>query len=398
MNHAAAMHVDKKSGDAYVYSIGGYYADLISETRVPGARVPEGGDYYYKTFRSADIDVHAFNITSRSWELMKTRSREDDPYLAPCAKSRYGHGVCSYNGKIYVFGGTNDDDGPIQPVSCIDIATNSWISIVTSGRVPSARESYGCTMIGPVMFIHGGYETEYKCTNTLYGLKLETLVWELYPCKGAHVKERGFHTATAVGKHKIIVFGGRSDRMALFSGHDVYDDKFYCYNLQDGKWAQMITSGYNPGGRECHSAVHFRESVIYFAGFNARKKKHFGDVFILNINTNHITEVRPWGEYPCARRLSACALVGTELIICGGTSPEVIEGRTKPVLVDRSDTFVLNLFPSLQEMCVSFINANEIDYSPLSPHLYSYLRELSMLASKRNATELFKEFSELADD
>ena len=99
--------------------------------------------------------------------------------------------------------------------------------------------------------------------------------------------------------------------MALFSGHDVYDDKFYCYNLQDGKWVQMITSGYSPGGRRSHSAVHFRESVIYFDGFNARKKKHFGDVFILNINTNHITEVRPWGEYPCARRLSACALVGT---------------------------------------------------------------------------------------
>ena len=121
---------------------------------------------------------------------MKTRSREDDPYLAPCAKSRYGHSVCSYNGKIYVFGGTNDDDGPIQPVSCLDIATNSWISIVTSGRVPSARESHGCTIIGPVMFIHGGYETEYECTNTLYGLNLETLVWELYPCKGIHVKER----------------------------------------------------------------------------------------------------------------------------------------------------------------------------------------------------------------
>jgi len=35
--------------------------------------------------------------------------------------------------------------------------------------------------------------------------------------------------------------------------------------------------------------------------------------------TNHITEVRPWGEYPCARRRSACALVGTEIVIFGGT-------------------------------------------------------------------------------
>lgn len=390
VNHAAAMHVDEKSGDAYVYSIGGYHANL--ETRLHL-------NYRFRIFRSADIDVHRFDVAARSWDLVKTRSNKDDPYLAPCAKSRYGHSVCSYNGKIYMFGGRNDDDGSLKAVSCLDIATNSWENIKTSGQVPDARDGHGCTLIGPVMFIHGGYcEMESQFTNTLYGLNFETLVWELYPSKGVYIKERDFHTATAVGKHKIIVFGGRSDRMApIFSGYDIYDPKFYCYDLRNGSWSQMITSGYSPGGRRSHSAVYFRESVIYFAGFNAREKKHFGDVFVLNVNTNHITEVRPWGEYPCARRRSACALVGTELIICGGTSPEVIEGKKEPVLVDRSDTFILNLFPSLQEMCISVIIANEIDYSALPTHLYLYLKKLSVLASERNRTDLFKKSSNLAD-
>ena len=171
---------------------------------------------------------------------------------------------------------------------------------------------------------------------------------------------------------------------------------FYCYDLRDGKWSQMITTGYQPGGRRSHSAVCFRENVIYFAGFNARENKHYGDLFILNVNTNHIIEVRPWGKYPCARRRSACALVGTELIICGGTSPEIIEGRNKPVLVDRSDTFILNLFPSLQETCISFIVANKIDYSALPPHMHSYLKQLSLLANERDKTELFKIHSNLS--
>ena len=392
VNHAIATHVEETSGDACVYSFGGYHA--VWERPRPR------GPPRLKAFRSTNIDIHKLDFSSRSWNLVKTKSSKDDPYLAPCAKSCYGHSVCNYNGKIYMFGGRNDDDGPIRQVSCFDIATSSWINIETSGDVPNARDGHGCTLIGPVMFIHGGYcEAKSNLTNTLYGLNLETLVWELYPCKGVHVKERDFHTATAVGEHRIIIFGGRSDQMGpIFSGYDVYDDKFYCYNLQDGKWAQMVTSGYNPGGRRSHTAVYFRESIIYFAGFNSCQEKHFGDVFILNVNTNHITEVRPWGEYPCARRRSACALVGTELIICGGTSPEVIKGRKDPVLVDRSDTFVLNLFPSLQEMCISFIIANEIDYSPLPPHLYSYLKELSALASKRNATELVKEFSKLTDN
>ena len=159
-------------------------------------------------------------------------------------------------------------------------------------------------------------------------------------------------------------------------------------NLQDGKWAQMITSGYNPGGRRSHSAVNFRESVIYFAGFNDCQEKHFGDVFILNVNTNYITEVRPWGEYPCPRRRCACALVGTELMMCGGAKPEKIEGIWEPLLVDCSDTFILNLFPSLQELCISFIIGSKIEYSHLPPHLYSYLKKLSMLANERDETGL----------
>ena len=389
VNHASSTHVEEKSGDAYVYSFGGLHyiwerPQVVTPRGLARAR-PQLSD-----FSSTDIDVHRFDFASRSWDLVKTKSYKDDPHLAPCAKSRYGHSVCSYNGKMYVFGGRNDDDGSIKPVSCLDIATNSWISIVTVGQVPNATVGHGCTMIGPIMFIHGGYcERKFKYTNTLYGLNLDTLVWELYPCNGVYVKERGLHTATAVGKHKIIVFGGRSDQMApIYSGHDIYDDKFYSYNLQDGKWAQMITSGYNPGGRRSHSAVHFRESVIYFAGFNDCQEKHFGDVFILNINTNYIIEVRPWGEYPCPRRRCACALVGTELMICGGAKPEKIEGIWGPLLVDCSDTFILNLFPSLQELCISFIIGNKIECSYLPPHLYSYLKKLSTLANERDETGL----------
>ena len=390
VNHAAATHVDQKTGDACVYSFGGYHADL--KTRLHR-------DYRLRIFKSADIDVHRFDVNSRSWDLVKTRSKKDDPYLAPCAKSRYGHSVCSYNGKIYMFGGRNDDDGSIKPVSCLDIATNSWVNCLTSGRVPEARDGHGCTRIGPVMFIHGGYcEMESRFTNTLYGLNLETLVWENYPCKGVHVMERDFHSATGVGKNKIVIFGGRSDQMApIFSGHDIYDDKFYCYDLRDGTWSEMITTGYNPGGRRSHSAAYFRESVIYFGGFNARQKKHFGDLFILNINTYHITEVRPWGHYPCARRRSACALVGTELIICGGTSPEFIEGKKHPVLVDRSDTFILNLFPSLQELCLSTIIANTIHYTSLPLHFHTHIELLTVMAVERDKEELCRQYRDLSD-
>ena len=253
--------------------------------------------------------------------------------------------------------------------------------------MPEARFGHGCILIDSIMFIHGGYcEMESRFTNTLYGLNLDTLIWRLYPCTGTYVKERDFHTATGVEKHKIVVFGGRCGRMTPIFTLDAYDEKFYCCDLRNGKWSQMITTGYKPLGRRSHVAACWRESIIYFGGYNSIMNIHFADVFILNITTNHITEVRPWGEYPCARRRPACVLAGSELIICGGTSPVFVEeNNDQHIMFDHSDTIVLNLFPSLQEMCLSFILNNCIDYSLLPPHLCSYLAELSSFDSNKNS-------------
>ena len=99
-------------------------------------------------------------------------------------------------------------------------------------------------------------------------------------------------------------------------------------------------------------------------------------MFVLNTITNHITRVRPWGEYPRAIWGIDCVLVGSELIICGGS-----KGR-----YDSSETIILNLFPSLQEICVSFILNSGMDYSLLPPHLCLYLMKLNSLYKKRNET------------
>ncbi|XP_065895258.1 kelch domain-containing protein 3-like isoform X1 [Dysidea avara] len=132
----------------------------------------------------------------------------------------------------------------------------SWIACDTSGEVPAARDDHGCTVIGSVMFIHGGYcEMESQFTNTLYGLNLETIIWTKYPDKSTRVVESDFHTAIAVGQDKIIVFGGRFDELAsMFSARDIYDDKFYCYDLHKLVWSEMVTTGYKPAGRRSHCA------------------------------------------------------------------------------------------------------------------------------------------------
>ena len=58
VNHAAAAHVDEKTGGAYVFSFGGYHADQETRARA---------DYREHIFRSADIDVHKFDVGKWSY-------------------------------------------------------------------------------------------------------------------------------------------------------------------------------------------------------------------------------------------------------------------------------------------------------------------------------------------
>ena len=53
----------------------------------------------------------------------------------------------------------------------------------------------------------------------------------------------------------------------------------------------MITTGYEPMGQHLHDAAYCRESIIYFGGCDDVRYVDFMDMFVLNLITNHITEV-----------------------------------------------------------------------------------------------------------
>ena len=40
---------------------------------------------------------------------------------------RYGHTCACYNGRIFMYGGRNDDDGSFKVVECFDIGKRLWL-------------------------------------------------------------------------------------------------------------------------------------------------------------------------------------------------------------------------------------------------------------------------------
>ena len=62
-------------------------------------------------------------------------------------------------------------------------------------------------------------------------------------------------------------------------------------------------------------------------------------------DTWHIQELRPFGDGPAPRRRVGCALIGTEVLVCGGTSPVKIlkDGKEMEILHDNNEMYILQL-------------------------------------------------------
>jgi hypothetical protein len=379
VNHAVCTLRDK-DWSYPTYALGGYHADEDKRTIVNADNTHSG-----QFFKSAPIDVHCLDYETKTWRECKPPPEhkyiEMGPYQrARVPSCRYGHTVCHHKGRLYMYGGRNDEDGSFTEVDCYDTTRDVWLKIHTSGDGPSSRDGHACVLLGNEMLVHGGFASRViKFSGDMYAFNLDHHTWRKFPKRGERVPERDFHSAAVVGG-KVVVFGGRSDVFApYFTANDIYPHEVFYYSLEISQWFKAPRKGpYHPSGRRSLSAVAFGDSILYFGGYNATKKYHYGDLFMLNTLTWECTELRPFGDAPPPRRRVGCALIGDNLMICGGTSPVEAErdGKTVEVLQDHSDMFILHLIPTLEQQCIMTLVRNDVNISPLPVHMQQRIADL----------------------
>ena len=54
------------------------------------------------------------------------------------------------------------------------------------------------------------------------------------------------------------------------------------------QWKKQDVTGYGVKGRRSHCAACIGSSVLYFGGYNATTKEHFGDVFIVDTGIYYV--------------------------------------------------------------------------------------------------------------
>eukprot|EP00897_Mesotaenium_endlicherianum_P000842 jgi/Mesen1/10759/ME000909S10083 len=187
-------------------------------------------------------DLQVLDLTNLAWSKVDPGASIDP--LVPCA----GHSLLVKDQRtlLLVAGHSKDASQKVQ-VRVYDIEANSWSILKTRGQVPPARGGQTVTQVGNALWLFGGEDLKRKLLNDVYVLDLATNVWELLETTGAPPSPRADHATTITDEGNLLVFGGGS--------HSFCYNDIYLLNTQTNEWSQPETKGELPAPRAGHAGV-----------------------------------------------------------------------------------------------------------------------------------------------
>ncbi|TMW64004.1 hypothetical protein Poli38472_014709 [Pythium oligandrum] len=326
---------------------------------------------------------------------MEVRAWEKLNPLGDAYSPRTGHTVACYDGRVYVFGGT-DRRRRQQDLFQFDIATSSWSQVQTRGALPPRRSGALGVVHDDKMFIFGGYDgRDGNYFNDLYFFNFASLRWDEMPSSVAErpeartdhimvlhsssiyifggyngssrfndlweyslekrkwsqvdaagqVPSRRFGHSAVVheGKNRLIVFGG-------WDGRDTLNDLFE-YNFDTKEWKRLTTIGTSPPHRYRHTAVIYGDSMFVFGGVD-KTHSRFNDLQRLDLTTNTWSEVCTTGSIPSSRTFHRAVVVSSKMYLLGG-----YDGTDRLQDLYAVDVGPLSP-PSLLDICADYVRHN----------------------------------------
>ncbi|CAG8528663.1 12455_t:CDS:2 [Acaulospora morrowiae] len=140
------------------------------------------------------------NSVAPCWSVVNTKG-EHPPV-------RSGHTACSYENKIYVFGGT-DGHKCYNDMWCYEEKTKTWSNLSCIGFFPVPRERHAGVIVDGVIYIFGGITQKGEELNDLVAFRIANQRWYRFPQMGPSPSARYGLSMSAVND-KIFVFGGDS--------------------------------------------------------------------------------------------------------------------------------------------------------------------------------------------
>lgn len=207
------------------------FGGLANESDDPKNNIPKYlNDLYILETRGA----HSHN---GKWIVPKTYGESPPPRESHTGVSF----TCKSTGKLYllIYGGMSGCR--LGDLWLLDIDTMTWSKPCTKGRAPLPRSLHSATMINNKMYVFGGWvplvindskattEREWKCTNTLAVLNLDSMTWENVTMDTVEEnvpRSRAGHCAIGINS-RLYVWSGRDGYRKAWNNQVCCKDLWY---------------------------------------------------------------------------------------------------------------------------------------------------------------------------
>ncbi|EIW73669.1 hypothetical protein TREMEDRAFT_59843 [Tremella mesenterica DSM 1558] len=147
------------------------------------------------------FDVKQLSGDQQSWEVVKATTRTPP--------KRTGHILMSYQGKIYLFGGT-DGQFHYNDTWAYEVATGVWTELSCIGYIPTPREGHAAAIVDDVIYVFGGRDVNGKDLGDLAAFKISNHRWFMFQNMGPAPSARSGHSMVAA-HGRIFVLGGEAN-------------------------------------------------------------------------------------------------------------------------------------------------------------------------------------------
>lgn len=153
------------------------------------------GDLIYMCGSGGEDDlqvVQSYSPKNKTWKAMPTLIQE-----------RRGHGMTSISSKIYVIGGSDEDDVCLASCEKYNPETNTW-NLVAPMLTP--RKLHGVAVLSGKIYACGGKTANNRSTNAVEAYDPVKNVWS----RLSPMNERRYKLSVVACNNKIFAVGGAS--------------------------------------------------------------------------------------------------------------------------------------------------------------------------------------------
>ena len=326
-SYSASLEIESNGGNASVY-LNGYGVQMISsiegtwnELSITGNK-PESRGWAKAIYDPIDhrIVLHGgwssvpYNSMNDTWSFDLTTEIWNEEITTGNPQWRAGH-IAVYDSqrhRMIIFAGGNWWQAWYNDVWSLDLSTNQWVELQTTGTVPIKRLA-PCGVYDEQndnLIVFGGNcdgPSNPWVTNEVWKLNLSVSPpeWTLVSTTGCPPSAR--QTATAVlddQNNEMIIFGGNgcSDAWSL--------------NLNTYVWIELEDYGSN----RYHHASTFNSEARYMISVAGWGGPGYCDALVFDVDTNNWLDVITIGDTPCQRSRPALIYdpVGERVIMFGG--------------------------------------------------------------------------------